>query len=163
MNALDYFLILPIVVGFIWGVFNGLIKELTSLLAIILGIYGAKIFAPYVAHFLIVTLKFSKIIAFPFAYILLFIIISLSMNLLAKILSSVLSSLALGGVNKLLGGVFGGLKTALVLSIILNVFNLIDHQFSIIKAETKSKSIAYRPLMKIAPELWEETKKTKKE
>jgi membrane protein required for colicin V production len=159
MNALDYFLIIPIVIGFIWGVFNGLIKELTSLVAIVLGIYGAKICAPFVAHFLMTNLKFTKVIAFPFAYILLFIAISLSMNLLAKIISSILSTIALGGVNKFLGGVFGGLKIALIISILLNLFNAIDRQFSILKAETKSKSIAYKPLIKMAPELWDETKK----
>jgi membrane protein required for colicin V production len=159
MNALDYFLLLPILIGFIWGLFNGLIKELTSLVAIVLGVFGAKIGAPYLANFLIGGLKFSNVVAFPFAYILLFIAITLSMHLLARVISTVFKAMALGGVNKLLGGVFGGLKIALVLSIFLNIFNAIDSQFAILKAETKSKSIAYKPLIKMAPQLWEETKK----
>ena len=43
MNTLDLVILIPIAVGFVFGLFKGLIKELTSLAAIFLGIYAANI------------------------------------------------------------------------------------------------------------------------
>jgi membrane protein required for colicin V production len=77
-------------------------------------------------------------------------------------LDKMFDSISLGGLNKLLGGVFGALKFALIVSVLLNVFDAIDSRFSIISKETKENSIGYNPLMKLGPKLWDETKKERK-
>ena len=163
MNSLDLFIIIPISLGFIFGLFKGLIRELTSLLAIVLGIFGAKLFAPVVSHFLIKSFDFSPKTAHPLSYLLIFIAIAISMLMLAKMLDKMFESMSLGGVNKLFGGVFGALKYALIISVLLNIINAVDNKFPILKKETKEKSIAYKPLLKFGPALWEETKMLKSE
>ena len=161
MNSLDLFLLIPIALGFIYGLFKGLVRELTSLAAIVLGIYGSKLLAPVVSNILIKSFDFSPKTAQPLSYLLIFIAIAISMLMLAKILDKMFDSMSLGGVNKLFGGVFGALKYALIISVLLNVFDTVNSRFSILKKETKEKSIAYKPLLRIAPALWEETKKIK--
>ena len=156
MNSLDMFLLIPIAAGFIFGLFKGLVKELASLLAIVLGIYGAKLFAPYAYNILINTFGISVHMAKPLSYFVLFVLIAIGMLLLARMLDKFFDSISLGGLNKLLGGVFGGLKFALIVSVLLNVFDAIDSRFSILKAETKQNSIAYEPVLKLAPVLWVE-------
>jgi membrane protein required for colicin V production len=156
MNSLDMFLLIPIAAGFVFGLFKGLVKELTSLLAIVLGIYGAKLFAPYAYNILINTFGISAHMAKPLSYFVLFVLIAIGMLLLARMLDKFFESISLGGLNKLLGGVFGALKFALIVSVLLNVFDAIDSRFSILKAETKQNSIAYKPVMKLAPVLWDE-------
>jgi membrane protein required for colicin V production len=69
--------------------------------------------------------------------------------------------MSLGGLNKFLGGLFGALKYALIVSVLLNVFDAMDSRFPLIKAKTKEESIGYKPLLKFAPKLWDETKKNK--
>ncbi len=64
--------------------------------------------------------------------------------------------MSLGGLNKLLGGFFGGLKYALIVSVLLNVFDAIDSKFPIVEPETKSNSFGYKPMLKLAPALWDE-------
>jgi len=159
MHTLDLLLLIPVTLGFVFGLFKGLVKELTSLAAIVLGIYGAKLFAPSVSCFLIHTLHFSTKTAMPVAYLLLFVLIALVLLILANMLDKVFDSMSLGGLNKLLGGLFGALKYALIVSILLNVFDALDSRFPIIKAKTKAESVGYKPLLKLAPALWEETKK----
>jgi len=159
MNTLDLLLLIPITLGFVFGLFKGLIKELTSLAAIVLGIYGAKLFAPAVSGFLVQSLHFSNKTAVPVAYLILFIIIALGLLLIANMLDKFFDSMSLGGVNKFLGGIFGALKYALIISILLNVFDALDSRFPIIKAKTKAESIGYKPILKLGPVLWEETKK----
>ena len=162
MNKLDLFLLIPIVLGFIFGLFKGLIKELTSLAAIILGIYGAKLLAPVVSDFLILKLDFGSKTALPIAYLLVFTAIAVTLLLLANVVGKVLDSISLGGLNKLFGGIFGGLKYALIVSVLLNVFQAIDSKFSILSKETKENSIGYKPLLQLGPKLWEETKREAK-
>jgi len=159
MNSLDLFLLIPIAMGFVFGLFKGLIKELTSLAAIVLGIYGAKLLAPAVSGFLITKFDFSSKTAIPLAYLLLFIAIGIALLLLARMLDKLFDSMSLGGLNKLLGGIFGGLKYALIISVLLNVFDALDSRFNILETETKDNSIAYHPLIKLGPTLWEGTKK----
>lgn len=161
MNTLDLIILMPIVLGFVFGLFKGLIKELASLAAIVLGIYGAKLFAPSVSGLLINKFDFSIKTALPTAYLILFISIAILLLFLSKILDKIFDSIALGGLNKFLGGLFGALKYALIVSVLLNVFDGLDSRFPIIKAKTKNESIGYQPIMKLAPKLWEETKNGK--
>jgi membrane protein required for colicin V production len=161
MNTLDLIILIPIVLGFIFGLFKGLIKELASLAAIVLGIYGAKLLAPATSAFLIQKLAFSAKTALPISYLILFIAIAVILLIMAKMLDKLFDSIALGGLNKFLGGVFAALKYALVVSILLNVFDGLDSKFPILKTKTKAESIGYKPILKLAPTLWDKTYKNK--
>ena len=159
MNSLDLFIFVPIALGFVFGLFKGLVKELASLASIVLGIYGAKLLAPLVSSILVQTFEFSPKTAQPLSYLFVFVAIVIGLLMLAKMLDKVFDTMSLGGLNKLFGGVFGALKYAIIMSVLLNVFDAIDSRFSILKAETKENSTGYKPLMKLAPVLWEEAKK----
>ena len=161
MNTLDLVILIPIALGFVFGLFKGLVKELASLAAIIFGIYGAKVFAPSLSGFLIRSLAFSPETALPLAYIFLFVLIAVVLLIIAKTLDKFFDSIALGGLNKLLGGIFAAFKYALIVSVLLNVFDALDSRFPIIKPKSKTESIGYKPVMKLAPVLWEESKKGK--
>jgi membrane protein required for colicin V production len=159
MNKLDMILLLPIALGFVIGFFKGLIREITSLAAIVLGIYGARLLAPMVSGLLVSVFHLSEKTALPMSYLVLFVGIAIALLLLAKSLEKIFDSMSLGGLNKLFGGVFGALKYALIVSVLLIVFNAIDSRFSIVSTENKNNSIAYKPLLKMAPTLWDEAKK----
>ncbi len=163
MNSLDLFLLIPIALGFIFGLFKGLVKELASLAAIVLGIYAAKFLAPTVSDLLVKSFDFSPKTALPLSYLFIFISIAVVLLVLSKMLDKVLDSISLGGFNKFLGGIFGALKYALIISVLLNVFDAVDSRFLIMKNETKENSIAYKPLMKLGPVLWDKAKEVNKE
>ena len=161
MNTLDLIIVIPIALGFVFGLFKGLVKELASLASIVLGIYGAKAFAPSLSGFLIRTFSFSPKTALPLSYLFLFILIASVLIIIARSLDKFFDSIALGSLNKLLGGIFAAFKYALIVSVLINIFEAIDSRFPIIKAKSKAESIAYKPVSKIATALWEESKKTK--
>ena len=163
MNSLDIFILIPIAVGFVFGLFKGLVKELTSLAAIFLGIYFSKLFSPWLTGVLIKSFDFSIKMAQPMAYLLIFIGVVIVLLMIARVLDKMFESISLGGLNKLLGGLFGGLKYALILSVLLNVFEVIDSKFNIVEPETKSSSLVYLPMIHFGPKLWDDAKKLKKE
>ena len=152
-------LLLPIGLGFIFGLFKGFIREITSLAAIVLGIYGAKLLAPTISGFLVSIFHFSEKTALPMSYLVLFVGITITLLMVSKSLEKLFESMALGGLNKFFGGLFGALKYALIVSVLLIVVNSIDSHFSIISTETKANSLVYKPLLKLAPSLWDVAKK----
>ena len=68
MNKLDLLILLPMAVGFVFGIFKGLIKEVTSFAAILLGIYGAKLLAPVASSILVGTFHFSPVLYSSFSF-----------------------------------------------------------------------------------------------
>jgi membrane protein required for colicin V production len=63
----------------------------------------------------------------------------------------VISIVALGFLNRLAGGIFGLLKAALVLSVILYFINGLNP--GLIKSDVKDSSILYDPIESIVPML----------
>lgn len=161
MNTLDLIILIPIVLGFIQGLFKGLIKELTSFAVIVIGIYGAKLLATPFEKLLLNIAFLSPQITKPLAFLLGFIIIAIGLFILAHLLDKTLSFIQLSGVNKFLGGIVGSLKYLLILSILLNVFDTVDNHFHLINKTTKEQSLTYSKVLKVAPVLWEEVKDKK--
>jgi membrane protein required for colicin V production len=58
---------------------------------------------------------------------------------------------AIGVINKLLGALFGGLKIALILSVLLLVFDRFNNTLSLVSEEELEDSILYKPVASIAP------------
>ena len=96
--------------------------------------------------------------AHPVAYVVVFVAIIIGFILLSRFFEKILDGISLGGINKLLGGVFGGLKYALIISILLTVFDTLDHRFHFVKPETKSNSLFFKPVTSLAPTLWDQLK-----
>jgi len=159
MNILDLFIIIPIILGFVFGLFKGLIKELFSLAAIVLGVFGARLFEPRVSEILLSIFDMQVGVAQAVSYLILFIAIVILLLFIANMLDKLFSAIALGGLNKFLGALFGALKMALIVSVLLNVFDTLDQQYGIVKQETKNNSLTYESMLNFAPKLWNEAKK----
>lgn len=153
MNLLDIILILPLAYGIIKGVIKGFVLQLASLIGLIAGMYFAKLYASSVAtlfyHWFDISLQYGKAVAF----LVLFLIVGLFVYLLAKSLDRFIELISLKWLNKLLGAVFGGLKYALILSVLLNVLQAIDQKNNILSEETQNKSLFYRPITAMVPVL----------
>ena len=146
MNYLDIILSIPLLWGLYKGLTRGIIKELASLLALILGIYGAVHFSeqlqPTLQANTSIDQSFLPIIAFAAT----FIVIVLLVRLLGLILDKIIKLAALGMFSRLLGVVFGVLKTAFIISALLLVFNTLDYHLELIPNEQKKKSLLYQPI-----------------
>lgn len=154
INILDIILLIPLMV-FAWNGFKkGLIIEVASLIALILGLYMAFFFSDYAAQMLndLFTLE-QKYIA-VFAFIVTFIVVLFIVITVGKVVQKFVDILLLGFLNKLAGAVFGILKGALLLSIFIFIINYFDFGTYLIKPEAREKSIFYRPVEEVAPTLY---------
>lgn len=152
MNWLDIVLAIPLVWFMYKGFRNGLIIELASLAALVLGIFIALHFSFYAEEFLLeyfdIPDNYLNIIAFAVT----FIIVAVIVFLIGKIIHKVVSIVALGFLNRLAGGIFGLIKVALVISVIIYFINGFDS--GIIKSDVKEESFLYEPLEKIVPTIF---------
>jgi len=155
VNYFDIIILLPIAYGLVRGIINGLVGEITSIVAVSCGVIAAKIWAAPLAVEFEEVFMWTKSACEMIAYLLLFIGVVLSLTLIGKLFSKILSKLRLGGMNKILGGIFGAAKLTIIVSVVIMGVDLLDTRFHFIKEETKSASIAYKPLCDFASTTWD--------
>jgi len=153
MNILDIIFIIPIVWFAYRGFSKGLIIGITTLVALILGIYLSIRFSGIVAAFLMSNFdwdeKYIPIISFAITFVGVVIVI----YLLGKILEKFIDMIALGFINKLLGGVFGIVKAVVLLSVIIYIINSFDRQQSVFTEKLQQGSILYEPVESVVPRI----------
>jgi membrane protein required for colicin V production len=74
-------------------------------------------------------------------------LVVIGVHLLAKIFTKIADFAFLGWVNKLAGGIFSVLKTALLIGIFLNLVQKININNQFISKEKQEKSIFYKPIL----------------
>lgn len=154
MNYIDIILGLILLFSAIGGYKNGLIAEVASLAALILGIWGAIHFSDITTGLLIkyfdLKTDYLNLISFGIT----FIVIVILVHIVANVVSNMVDSVMPGVVNKLGGMVFGLLRSILFLSIVLMVFDKIDEDVEIISKDVKSNSRMYEPIRNVAPSIF---------
>lgn len=154
INLLDIILLIPLLL-FAWnGYRKGFIVEVASLAALILGLYVAFFFSDFAAEMLNNLFDINQKYVAVFAFLITFIVVIFLVLTVGKIVQKFVDILLLGFLNKLAGAVFGFLKGALLLSILIFVINYFDYGEYIIKKEEREKSIFFEPIESIAPALY---------
>lgn len=151
MSVIDIVLGALLLFGLIRGLFKGLFVEVASLLALVLGIYGAIHFSDFAAGFLEIRTEWNEKTINITAFGITFVIIVLAISLAGKALTKLADFAALGMINKLLGGVFGALKIGLILSILLTVFDKMNNTLTFLEDDQTEDSVLYEPIKSIAP------------
>jgi len=148
MSFLDIILGALLVFGLFQGMRNGLFVELASLISLILGIYLAIKFSSFIKGFLSRFVHWNPKTIQIIGFILTFIAVVVAISLLAKFLTRVANFAHLGCINNIGGGFLHILKTILVISILMNLFEKINSENTFAKKETLDKSLFYRPIQK---------------
>ena len=157
MNYLDIIIAVPLLYGLIKGFFNGLVKEVTSLLAFFIGVYVAINFSEYLEPKFIDILdgyqEFVPVLAFG----VLFLVSVLCIKTLGYFIDKLTKVLALGVFSRLFGGVFGFLKVVVIFSFLLFVIN----DYNLVNKQTRDSSVLLEPLTDIAKIITPQLKKHK--
>jgi len=154
MNFIDLFILVLLAWAVFRGASRGLIMQVTTLAALILGIFAALKFSNITAGFLVeyfnVDQEYLFIISLGATFILVFFLVELVGNLLEKIVDAISLSL----VNKMLGVVFSILKTVLLTGILFAYLERLDQRVPFIPENTKEKSIFFEPFSSLAKSIF---------
>jgi membrane protein required for colicin V production len=151
MNWIDLIIVVILILSLVMGFINGLVKEVASLAALILGIWGAIKFSSYTAgklyDYFDMTGHYVGIIAFLVTFGIIVVII----HFIGILADKIVNAAALGFVNRLLGIIFGLLKSVLIMSVFFVILNAIDARRPFLPKETIERSIFYTTISDIAP------------
>ena len=149
------------------GLKKGLFVELASLISLVVGIFIAIKFSYLMRSIIESHVSWSPKMIEVTAFGLTFLIVVIAIHTLAKLFTSIADFAYLGWLNKLGGATFSVLKTVLILSILINLFQKININNFIAKKETLDNSMYYNPIQDVSkfmyPSLnkWYEDIKTK--
>lgn len=154
INILDIIIIIPLLL-FAWqGYKKGFIIEVATLAALILGLYFSFYFSDYTARLLNEYFTIDEKYIAALSFIVTFIVVVIAISAIGKVLQKFIDIILLGFLNKAAGAIFGIIKGALLLSILLLIINYFDTSQNLIKEEYKEKSVFYEPIADFAPQLY---------
>jgi membrane protein required for colicin V production len=141
----------------VWGLYKGftkgLIVEAATFVAFGLGVWGGIHFSDMIAIKLKENLNWDSpyfpIISFALTFLLIVILI----YFIAKLIQRMVEGMALSAINKIGGALFGALKFAMVMSVVIFVIDALEESYPMISFKTKEESLLYKPVGKIAPTL----------
>ncbi len=154
INTLDLIILIPLLLWAWQGYKKGLIISVASLAALVLGLYFAFYFSDFTAGQLTKHFEISPQYLAIISFIVTFVVVVVAVVLVGKILHKFVDVLMLGFLNKAAGLVFGVLKGALYLSILIFLINYFDPGEHLLKKEYKKGSLLYTPVATLAPLLY---------
>jgi len=146
MNYLDIVIAIPLLYCIIKGFNNGIIKEITGLLGLIVGVYVAINFSSYLHP------KFDEVLGayeqfIPIiAFATLFIVSVLTIKILGYIINKFTKALALGFVSRVLGAIFGFLKVVVIFSFLLAIVT----DYDLIDKNIQEESVMLKPIQEVS-------------
>jgi membrane protein required for colicin V production len=147
---LDIILSILLLLGLVRGFTNGFIHEIavlgTMFVCYFFGFKIASIAAVYLNKLITVDPSTMRIASLFVAWI----GISIGIFFLAKLFESLIKITALGIFNKIAGAIFGLIKYALVISLMLYFLNKVSFDAKWINTDAKAKSYLYYKVLKLA-------------
>ena len=135
MNALDIFTITVVLAFTGLGVYHGLIKGISSLVAIFGGLYLAKKYSPDITHYLSIlhVEDVRGVLGFVVVFFFFFIAIKIGMHFIQK----VLNASVLAPIDTAMGGALGFVKGFLIALMVMTLLQVILPQNSAILVKSK--------------------------
>lgn len=143
MLTFDIAIAIVLLVAFIAGVRKGIIRQLFGLAALLLGVYGAFKFSHVAGHYLSEWFKISGPFVQGISFVVVFILILFLVIFVGRIAAKLISLATLGGVDKILGGVFSVLKIVCILCVLQFIVQFFNAQFHFLSASVET-SFFYR-------------------
>jgi membrane protein required for colicin V production len=153
LQIIDYLILIPLAWGLIRGIMKGFIIEIASLLAFWLGIVAAWKFSDLLKDYLSENVEINQSVLPFICFVVLFALVAIGVMMLGKVFEKLSELILLGWLNKLLGGLFGLIKNALVVSVFLFALQfgkLINHEHYL----KRENSLFYEPLFSGSQVIW---------
>ena len=154
MSIIDIVLGALLLFGLIRGLMKGLFVELASLVALLLGVWGAIHFSFYAAEFIQARTDWAEKTINIVAFGITFVVIVLAISLAGKALTKLADFASLGIINKLLGALFGVAKIGLILSVLIGVFEKLNNTLPFLSEDQIEDSVLYEPVKSFAPKVY---------
>ena len=154
MNWLDIVLVCLAGIGFVKGLFDGVIKQVVSLIALLVGIFFCTKAALWLRGYILALGWFPEQGVTVLSYVAGFLLIVGVILLAGEILTRVVGATPLSVLNHLAGGVLGLCFMMAFISLLLNGMEMIDKGSVLIPRGAKVESRFYNSVKEIIPTIY---------
>lgn len=150
MNFVDIIIIVPLIYAGWVGFKKGLVIEVFTLLALLVGIYAGIHFSDWTSGLIKDNIdiegKYLPVVAFTLTFLAVGAIVFFA----GKMIEHMLKVVNLSPVNKAFGLLFGVIKMVYTLSILIILLETYDERGDFIPEDIKSESLLYEPVKVVA-------------
>lgn len=150
MNVLDIILLLCFVPAIIGGLRRGFIAQVVAIISIILGIWLSFKFSAVLSGWIGQWIEAGEQVLHVISFAVIMILAILALAAVGKLIEATVKIILLGWLNRLLGLIFALLKYALIIGLLLMLFNSLNGQFHMVDKEVLDSSLLYGPLLNMA-------------
>lgn len=150
MNIIDLLILIPLGYAAWKGFQHGIIMELFTLLALLVGIYAGIHFSDMTATWLRDSLGFQSEYLSPIAFTITFLGIGAMVYFAGKVVEQMVKVTNLTPVNKVFGIVFALLKMTYFISVFLVLIESYDEKSNFFPKEKKAQSVLYQPMLGVS-------------
>ena len=143
MTTIDIIILVIISIGILLGLVKGALKQLAGLLGLVVGLLAAKTLYATAAAEVFSRVTDNMTVAQLLAFIAIWVIVPLLFWGVACVLTKALDAVCLGWINRLLGGVLGGVVHALLVSLVICVLEAVDTKNDLLSKGQKQESVLY--------------------
>ncbi|MDR1202013.1 MAG: CvpA family protein [Tannerellaceae bacterium] len=154
MNWLDIVLVCLAAIGLMKGLFDGVIKQVASLIALVIAIFLCGKVAARLKGYILSLEWFPEQGVTILSYILGFLLIVGIVLLAGEIVHKVIDVTPLSVLNHMAGGIAGLLLMIIFISLLLNLIEIVDRGSTLIPLESKVESRFYDPVKRIIPTIY---------
>ncbi len=117
MNGFDIFVLIIVTMCIVSGLFRGLVREISGIIGLVAGFYGAATYYPYLLPYVEGWIA-KHWLACLICFFVIFFVIVLLVGLFAFLIRKLLSIIFLGWVDRTFGLLFGFCKGVIISSVI---------------------------------------------
>ena len=150
MNVLYIILLLCFVPAIIGGLRRGFIAQVVAIISIILGIWLSFKFSAVLSGWLGQWIEAGEQVLHVISFAVILILAILALAAVGKLIEATVKIILLGWLNRLLGLIFALLKYALIIGLLLMLFNSLNGQFHLVNQKVLDSSLLYGPLLNMA-------------
>ncbi|HIX86546.1 MAG TPA: CvpA family protein [Candidatus Parabacteroides intestinigallinarum] len=154
MNWLDIVLLVLVVVGFAKGLFDGVIKQVVSLIALVVAIFFCGKVAAWLKGYIMALGWFPEEGTTILSYVAGFLLIVGVFILAGEIVTRIIGATPLSVINHLCGGLFGLLVILVFTSLLLNMLEFVDKGSVLLPRQAKVESRFYYSVRQIVPTIF---------
>ena len=146
MTVLDWVIVLCIGIGFLYGFIDGFIKQLASVVGLVIGFCFARALYEVAGNQLADVLDTSLTLARVVAFVLIWLIVPLVFLQIAGTLTRFVNCVHLGFLNRIFGAGLGVCKYVLLISAVIYLIELLDPKNELLSRNIKNTSVLYYPM-----------------
>lgn len=150
MNILDLFFLICIIPAIIEGLKEGFIRQVIGIISLIAGVWASYKFSTMTGAWVATWLDASGNIINIVSFALVFLVVLVILGALGRLLEGIIKFGMLGWANRLLGLIFSLLKCALILGLVVMLFNQFNSTYHWVSDETLAASKGYAPIRDLA-------------